>query len=57
MYHASCKKSFIRNPSVWRSSNPLTIDNHNKMEKTHRAAFSRVQEVIDKGIVFGEKIV
>ena len=57
MYHASCKKSFMRNPSAWRSSNPLTIDNYSKMEKTHRVAFSRVQEVIDKGIVFGEKIV
>ena len=57
MYHASCRKSFIRNPSAWRSSNPLTIDNQNKMEEAHRAAFIRVQEVIDRDIVLGEKIV
>ena len=32
MYHASCRKFFIWNPSAWRSSNPLTIDNQNKIE-------------------------
>ena len=55
MYHASCRKSFIQNPSAWRSSNHLTIDNQNKMEEAHRAAFSSVQEVIDRDIVLGEK--
>ena len=57
MYHASCRKSFIRNPSAWRSSNPLTIYNQNKMEEAHRAAFSSVQEGIDRDIVLSEKIV
>ena len=55
MYHASCRKFFIRNPSAWRSSYHLTIDNQNKMEEAHRAAFSNVQEVIDRDIVLGEK--
>ena len=59
MYHASCKKSFIRNSSVWRSSNPATTDNQNKMEENeaHRAAFRSVQDVIDRDIVIGKKIV
>ena len=57
MYHVSCRKSFIQNSSAWRSSNPLTIDNQNKMEEAHRAAFSSVQEVIDRDIVLGEKTV
>ena len=57
MYHASCRKSSIGNPSAWRCSNPLTIDNQNKMEEAHKAAFSSVQEVIDWHIVLGEKIV
>ena len=56
-YHASCRKSFIRNPSGWRSSNSLTIDNQNKVEEAHRAAFSRAQKVTDRDIVLGEKIV
>ena len=56
MHHASCRKSFIRNPSTWRSSNPLTIDNQSKMEEAHRAAFSSVQEVIDREIVLGENL-
>ena len=56
IYHVSCRKSFIRNHSVWRSSNPLTIDNQNKMEEAHRVAFSSVREVIDRDIVLGEKI-
>ena len=57
MYHASCRKSFIQNPSAWRSSNPLTIDNQKKMEKAHRATFSSVLEVIDRDIILVEKIV
>ena len=57
MYHASCRKSFIRNPSRWRSSNPFTIDNQNKVEEVNRAAFSSAQKVVDRDIVLGEKIV
>ena len=53
MYHASCRKSFIRNLSAWRSSNPLMIDNQNKMKEVYRAAFSSIQEVIDRDIVLG----
>ena len=56
MYHASCRKSFIRNPSAWRSSNPLVIDNQNKMEEAHRAAFISIQKVIDWNISYLTKI-
>ena len=47
----------IRNPSGWRSCNRLTIDNHKKVEEAHRTAFSSAQEVIDRDVVLGEKIV
>ena len=57
MYHASYRKSFSRNPSAWWSSNPLTINNQDKVEEAHRVAFSSVKEVIDRDIVLGEKIV
>ena len=57
MYHASYRKSFSRNLSAWWSSNPLTINNQDKVEEAHRAAFSSVKEVIDRDIVLGEKIV
>ena len=57
MYHASCRESFIRNLLAWKSSNPLTIDKQNKNKEAHRAAFSSVQEVIDRYIVLGEKII
>ena len=57
MYHTVCRKSFIWNPSAWRSSNLFTIDNQKKMEKAQGAAFSSVQEVIDRDIVLGENIV
>ena len=57
MYHASCRKSFTQNPSAWRSSNSFTIDNKNKMEEAHRAAFSTIEQFIDRDIVLGEKIV
>ena len=47
MYCSSCRTSFIWNPSAWRSPNPLTIDNQNRMEEAQRAACRSVQEVID----------
>ena len=39
-----------------RSSISLTIDNQNKMEEAHRAAFSCVQIVIDRDIVLGVQL-
>ena len=57
MYHASYRKSFRQNLSAWWSSNLLTINNQDKVEEAHRAAFSSVKEVIDRHSVLGEKIV
>ena len=52
IYYDSCRKSFIRNPLAWRSSNRLPIDNQNKTEEAHRTVFGSVQEVSDRDIVF-----
>ena len=56
MYHASCRKFFIWNPSAWRSCNTLMIDNQNKMEGAPRAVFSNGQEVTDRDIPLSKEI-
>lgn len=57
MFHPNCRKSYMRDPTAWRSNSKENIDNQRQLESAHKEAFQNVEDIIDKSITREKRII
>ena len=58
-YHRSCRERFLnrkRDPSSWRSDDPESCSAQAELEKVHKEAFQKVQNVIELEVIEKQEI-
>ena len=55
-FHSSCRRQYQKSPTHWWSANEENKRGKEDLEESHRTAFMKVCDVIEKKIIQGQRI-